>query len=336
MRVFLTFLRILVWPVHQNLDYDYPASSGLLSPPLTLVGLSAISGIIFLITKLRRSFPVIAFGLAWMLITFSANLAPRANVIFEHKLYLISFGFFLAFVGTLSLAKLSRRTLFVVLWCIVALLAGLSFQRNKVWSSDLSLWEDAVRESPHKARPNNNFGFALDKEGRHTQALVYLNRAIAISPRYADAYNNRGMTYYHQGNFTQAVADYNQAIALRPNWAEVYVNRGAVFASQGNFAGAMTDYNKAIALNPNRAEGYNNRGNAFVKQKMYPQAISDFNKAVEIDPSFAQAYNNRAVVFYQLKEYAKAWNNLRKAKALGYAVNLKFLASLLPFAGPDE
>ena len=95
-------MRLLVLPVHQNLDYDYPASTGLLHPPLTLVGAGVIlCFIIFLIFKLRRNFPLIAFGLAWILITFSINLAPRLNVIFEHKLYLISFGFFLVLVSAL-------------------------------------------------------------------------------------------------------------------------------------------------------------------------------------------------------------------------------------------
>ena len=49
MRVFLTFLRILVLPIHQNLDYDYPASWGFLHPPLTLIGAGVITGIMFLI-----------------------------------------------------------------------------------------------------------------------------------------------------------------------------------------------------------------------------------------------------------------------------------------------
>ena len=333
MRVFLTFLRLLVLPIHQNLDYDYPVSTGLLSPPLTLVGLCVMGSMIGLIIKLRRSVPLIAFGLAWMLITFSANLAPRANVIFEHKLYLISFGFFVAAVAAVSMLSHRRTLVLGIVGCMIALLAMAAFQRNKVWKNDLVLWEDAVQKSPDKARPHNNYGFSLDKEGQYTQALVHLNRAIDIYPRYADAYNNRGMVYYHQGNLTQAAADLTQAIDINSGFTDAYVNRGAVFSRQGNFAGAVADYNKAILLNPDRVEGYNNRGNAFVKQKMYAQAINDFNKALDIDPHFAQTYNNLAVVFYQLKEYDKAWVNLRKAQALGYAVNPQFYHLLKKVSG---
>ena len=54
MRVFLTFLRLLILPINQNLDYDYPLSSGLFNPPLTFVGLCLIGFIAFLILKLRK------------------------------------------------------------------------------------------------------------------------------------------------------------------------------------------------------------------------------------------------------------------------------------------
>jgi len=333
MRVFLTFLRLLVLPIHQNLDYDYPMSTGLLSPPLTLVGMGMIGGFIFLTVKLRRAFPLIAFGLAWMLITFSINLAPRANVIFEHKLYLISFGFFLAGVVALSILVKNRKMLMWILGGTIVVLAAVSFGRNKVWRDDFTLWNDVVSHSPHKARGYNNRGFMYVKQGKFTEAISDLNLAIALKPDYPDAYNNRGRAYYQQGNFTQDVSDYNKAIAINPNFAEAYNNRGVVYSHQGRLAQAMADYNKAIALNPNSAQEYNNRGNVYAKEGKYIQAMSDFDKAISTDPNFAQAYNNRAVVFYQLKEYDKAWENLRKAEKSGYAVNPKFLKALKTASG---
>ncbi len=154
----MTFLRLLVLPIHQNLDYDYPASTGFFHPPLTLVGLCVIGCIVWLTIKLRRSFPLVSFGLAWMLITFSINLAPRSNVIFEHKLYLISFGFFLAGVVALSVLVRNRWTLAKILWCLIAVLAIVSFQRNKVWANELTLWEDSIKKSPGQGPGECEFG----------------------------------------------------------------------------------------------------------------------------------------------------------------------------------
>ncbi len=335
MRVFLTFLRLLVLPIHQNLDYDYPASTGLLHPPLTLMGLCVLGAIIFLIIKLRRHVPLIAFGLAWMLITFSINLAPRANVIFEHKLYLISFGFFLTFVTTLSILVRNRRTLVWMLCCVITVSTLVSFQRNKIWGNELALWDNVVRNSPHKARPYNNRGYFLDLQGHYAQAIADFNKAIALDPNYADAYNNRGRAYFRQGNFTQATADFTKAIELSPNHAELYNNRGLSYTKQGNYSQAILDYSKAIEINPQLAgvysnlrnarfkqdnltigvseKDYFNLGTASFKQGNFADAISDFTGAIKINPKFVQAYNDRGLAYYNEGNYYPAIIDYNKA-----------------------
>ena len=293
MRVFLTFLGLLILPIHQNLDYDYPASTGLLHPPSTLAGSLALLGIIFLIFRLRRSIPLAAFGLAWILITFSINLAPRSNLIFEHKLYLISFGFFLTMVVLLSHLTHDRRACWGILFCIITLLALASFQRNKVWKNEITLWEDTVRGSPHKSRPYNNLGLAYAKQGDLVHALADYNMAIELNPEHAEAYCNRGSIYEKEGNMAHALLDYNMAIAINPAYAEAYYNRAIIYTRRGNYAQAMSDDNKAIAINPQYAHAYNNRGILYGIRGDLAHALLDFNKAISIDPDYADAYKNR-------------------------------------------
>ena len=126
----------------------------------------------------------------------------------------------------------------IALTMIIACNSVLTYQRNKVWKDEFTLWDDTVRKSPHKARPYNNRGIVYDKQGNFTQAMSDFNKAIEINPNYAEAYNNRGIIYDKQGNFTQAMSDYNKAIELNPNYAEAYNNRG------------LSTTNKAISLKP--------------------------------------------------------------------------------------
>jgi len=290
MRVFLTFLRLLIFPFHQNLDYDYPLSTGLMGPPLTLAGLGVIVFIVFLICKWRQRWPLISLGLAWVLITFSINTAPRVNVIFEHKLYLISFGFLLAAVCALSALIKDRRALFGILIMAIAVLSFLSYQRNQVWKNDLTLWDDTVHKSPHKARPRYNRGFAYFSRGDFVRARSDLDEAIRIRPNYLEAYINRGIMSYEEGSFSQALSDYDQAIKIDPAVAEVYYDRGDVFAKQDDFTQALLNYNKAIALDPDYAEAYTNRGSLYVKQGNIIQALSDYNKAIGLYPPAASQW----------------------------------------------
>ena len=338
MRVFLTFLRLLVLPIHQNLDYDYPASSGLLQPPLTLLGLCVMGGIILLIVKLRRSVPLIAFGLAWVLITFSINLAPRMNVIFEHKLYLISFGFFLTTVVLLSHLVPNRRALMWILWCIILALAFTSFQRNQVWKSEFTIWDDAVQKSPHKARPYTNRGRVYAQEGKMTQALADYNKAIEIYSNYEGVYYNRGNAYRAQGQLTQALADYNKAIEINPKYADAYNNRGGIYDKEGNFIQAISDYSKAIAINLQSAEGYYNRGTTYMKQGNLIQAMSDYNKAIAINPDYAHAYNNRGLIYSIQGDLTRSLSDFNKAIEINpnYADAYKNRSALRHTMGKDQ
>ena len=362
MRVFLTFLRLLILPILQNADYDYHVSTGFISPPLTLLGFCTIGGIIYLILKLRQTKPLIAFGLAWILITFSINLAPRANVIFEHKLYLISFGFFLTLASGLSLYIKNNQTLLRTLLCLTAFWAILSFQRNHIWREEFTLWDDVIKHSPHKGRPYNNRGLAWDRRGNPRMALADFNKAIEMEPSYINAYINRGFLLSKLGALPQALADDDKAVNLNPKLAGAYINRGQVYDKMGHFNEALADYNKAISLKDNLAESYNDRANVYFKMGNLPQAIADYNKALtfktdyadvyynlafiyyrqgrfadavdnysktlEINPKDASTYYNRAVAYYQLKEYAKAWIDVKQMQALGANINPQLINAL--------
>jgi tetratricopeptide (TPR) repeat protein len=286
MRVFLTFLRLLVFPVHQNLDYDYPASSGFLHPSSTLAGAAVILAIIYLVIKLRQKTPLISFGLAWILITFSINLAPRSNVIFEHKLYLISFGFFLTFVAALSVLVRNRGTLLRILGCIIAVLAIVSFNRNKIWANELMLWTDSIKNSPNKARVNANLGRVYGSLGRYDESVDYLSRAIVISPDNI-TYENRGIIYAQQGKGVQALDDLNHSIHMDPSYFPAYVKRSWVYQIQHNYDAALADLERAIQLNPYFTDAYIERGLLWMQIGRPQQALKDFTKALDLEPENA-------------------------------------------------
>ena len=350
LRVFLTFLRLLVVPIHQNVDYDYPASTSLIHPPLTLLGLCVIGFIIFLVIRLRHRAPLIAWGLAWVLITFSINLAPRANVIFEHKLYLISFGFFLSTVSLLPLLIPDRRKFILAVLCVITALSFATFQRNKVWKNPVTLWNDTILKSPHKVRPYVNRGYILYHQGHVEQAIADYNKAVELDPDLAAAYNNLGWAYYNlgdlnkaflyyskaiekdprlakayynraivyckQGKYRQAILDFSRGIDIDPVHTDSFYNRGLAYYTEGNFDEALADYNKALEIDPNDADVYNNRGLAYYNQDKMPQALADYNKAIEKDPHLSKAYNNRALVYRSQGQYAQAISDFNKAISL--------------------
>ena len=100
--VLWTYMRLLILPINQNLDYDYPVARTLFELPtlLSFLGhLAVVGGSLWV--YLRKKQVLIPFGVAWFYITLSPvqSFVPIIDVIFEHRLYLPSIGFFIVFVA---------------------------------------------------------------------------------------------------------------------------------------------------------------------------------------------------------------------------------------------
>ena len=100
--VLWTYIRILLLPIKQNLDYDYPIAKTLFEFPtlLSMLGHVAVVGLAFWLYK-KRGWLLLPFGVAWFYIALSPvqSFVPIIDVIFEHRLYMPSIGFFLFFVA---------------------------------------------------------------------------------------------------------------------------------------------------------------------------------------------------------------------------------------------
>lgn len=85
-------------------------------------------------------------------------------------------------------------------------------------------------------------------EGRHTEALADLNRAISLSPRAANAYYARGLVLNALGNGSEALNDFNRVLVLEPNNGEALLARAALYSATGNTTNALADLDRLDQL----------------------------------------------------------------------------------------
>ncbi|MBI5049161.1 MAG: hypothetical protein HZB54_09510 [Deltaproteobacteria bacterium] len=121
--VLIYYIILLFVPINQNVDYDFPISKGLFEVPVvkegtvlnypippafvSLIILLAIVGFALYLLLLKRTTTdngygqrsLIAFFILWFFIILSptSSFVPIIDVIFEHRLYLPSVGFFFLF-----------------------------------------------------------------------------------------------------------------------------------------------------------------------------------------------------------------------------------------------
>jgi tetratricopeptide (TPR) repeat protein len=282
-RVILTYIRLFILPYNQNLDYDYSLSTSFFQIK-TFFSFLILLGILLSAVLLFKKYRLISFGILWFFLTISveSSIIPISqNVIFEHRTYLPGVGFFLALTGAFYYFFREKylKIALIILLMIAAVNTVLTYQRNKIWKTEYTLWYDCVKKSPNKARIYNNFGLALDNEGKTEEAIYYYNQAILMAPYYELAYNNRGYTYLKIDQNQLAIKDFDKAISLKEDYADAYNNRGNAYAKLGHYQNAFEDFNKAISLKEDYADAYNNRAIIYFTQDKKEIGCSDAQKA---------------------------------------------------------
>ncbi len=97
--VIWTYVRLLFLPINQNLDYDYPIAKSFFEFPTILSFTGHILVIAFAFFMFKRN-RLVTFLILWWYITLSpsSSFIPIIDVIFEHRVYLPSVGFFFLFM----------------------------------------------------------------------------------------------------------------------------------------------------------------------------------------------------------------------------------------------
>lgn len=306
-RVVLRYIGLLFMPMRQNMDYDLSWSSGLPDGATFLSGL-AILGILLLAFRSIRRFPLIGFGLIWFFVTLSitSSFVPLKDAMVEHRLYLPSVGFFIAFcAGGYYLIK-NFKVFFFGIIGVIFICSLLTYRRNKVWADDLVFWQDVVSKSPQKARPHVNLGVVYRKRGEYQKAIEAYQLALKLHPKQrepvAKIYNNLGAVYGKRNNFREEIYFCLKAIELDPGNYQAYSNLGYAYALTGDFENALKYGQEAVKISPRFDEGWNNLGVTHGLMGHYQKAAKMFRRALKSNPRYQEAEANLRLALDLMKK----------------------------------
>lgn len=283
--------------------------------------------------------------------------AGDVSVVADRYMYLPSVGFCIlagyGIVYGITNAKKNLRQITIgIVACLFVVLGIKTYQQVDVWASSQTLWSEVVKKSPDAAKGYANLGGALLEEGKYSEAIVLLNRAIAIDRQeyraltnrgfaysqlgelqkalddytrslsinneLGETLNNRGNLYKHFKRFDLAIKDFDRAIALDVDDYRAFSNRGAVYGRLKEYDAAMQDFNQALVLKPDQAEIYHNRGLTYFAQRKFDQALADLTKSIDLKSDYAFAYFNRARVFLAVNHKEQALKDANKALKLNH------------------
>ena len=324
------YTKLFFLPTNLRLDYDFPVVASVAHFPtyitMPFIALLLTAGII----SVRRS-PMFSFATLWFFIAIApyAGIIPIADLAFEHRLYMPMVGFSIFavyFIWRLFQVRLLRGLHYLtypLLAALVAVYAVGTVNRNKVWSSIESLWEDAAAKSPDKARPHSNLGLRylhMYREGDQSVEILdkaekYLLRAAELyaedDPGLANTCRNIGLVYYAKAdakvvpkdNLSEARKYYNRSIGLTEKRTEKIAGRTkkegkynsmlkeALEKQLAHFKDALGDTYNDLAVSYEYSDEGVRYGEGFDLEK----AVAAWDKALEHTPDNTDRLWSKAV-----------------------------------------
>jgi len=152
----------------------------------------------------------------------------------------------------------------------VGLLALLAHQRLQIFSSDLAVWQDAVRlieqrrghgggtlPGDERAYFNRGIAYMQHKEDRAAEADFV--EAIRLNPGYEDFHLNLGVVQFRQHQDAAALSSLARALALRPGFTAALMQRATVLEHLGRIPEALADFQRACVLGSMQGCWYHHR-----------------------------------------------------------------------------
>jgi len=285
-RSIVTYLRLFIIPAGQNIDYDIPISHSLgdYFSWLCLLIILALTAAAWIY---RRKFPLAAFGFFLFLILLAptSSIVPIRDVLVERRMYLPIFALSLCVIDFLRNRRIAITALATTLTVICAVFAVLTWQRNHVWGSPVSLWQDSVKNSPQKYRPRFQLAYAHYQSGQCLEATQQYAEAAKLSPKpdyelyvdwalAADCANKPG----------EALSRLEDALRIEQS-AHAWALMGMVRAKTGAYDEALEALAQSEKVNSRFTMTYVYRGNVHMVRKDWDAAVVEFEKAVSVEPN---------------------------------------------------
>jgi len=146
-------------------------------------------------------------------------------------------------------------------------------------------------------------------ENGDDQALVVMEKALAIDRNFPAALNDLAYLYARRGQFEKAFADMDRYVAVLPKEPNPQDSYGELLRMAGNFEGSLTHYRAALKIYPDFVTSQVGLGDTYALMGNQEQARVEYDKSIRYAHNEADRLTygmQRAMTFVRDGNYAQA------------------------------
>jgi tetratricopeptide (TPR) repeat protein len=332
-RIVLFYLSLIFYPNpgRFSIEHDVTISTSLFQPWTTLPAILLTAALIGIGFSQIRKRPLIALAILFFYLNhiIESTVIPL-ELVFEHRNYLPSLFLFLPIAeGFLKLLRhdtvkntAMRGALLAGLAVLIIALGLGTYMRNRLWASEISLWQDAMHKAPNSARPLTNLAWQMvygpnASPSKYDTALKLYEKALLLKkPRSFSEpviMDNMAGIYFRIGQHEKAIDLLEKALAISPNYAKGRYDLIQILITLDSWDAAAGHADVLLSKHPDH-EGYlNTKGLISLYRKKYEEAIACFQKSMSVAPFFKTTWIGLGVAYSLNGNYAIAENILRRA-----------------------
>jgi protein O-mannosyl-transferase len=297
----LTYLKLALLP--SPLVFEY----GVIAPPtvpILLLQLLATAALLAgtVLALIRRPWVGFAMACFWLLLAPTSLVPGTSQMIVEHRAYL-ALAPLLALAVVAATRWLRPEVAAALVLGAAALFSVMTWQRNRIYADDISLWSDTVAKRPGNVLAQHNLGTALARlPGRRADAIDHYRIALKLDPALPLVHGELGALLLQDPSSRQEAVDELEAeVRSNPGRAEAHNGLGIGYAMHGQPAAAEAEFRRAIGLDPAFAGARYALGVLLMSQPgRLADAVAEFEAALRLAPGLMEAHRHLAAALLRI------------------------------------
>lgn len=143
------------------------------------------------------------------------------------------------------------------------ILANLYFQQGNLSKAEQS-YRNCVRKYPNFRRAHKNLGLVLVQNGKHSEAITPISKALELGDVSARAYGLLGFCYLTDELYYPAEAAYRQAILMQPQVLDWKLGLARCLMDTQDYGGAIALFDTLLKQDSNNVDFWLLQANAFI------------------------------------------------------------------------